>query len=169
MIRCPKIKYCKKDFKPFNDYLNKIKSDYSSIYILADTHTLDLCVSSLLVDVDAIKDAEIFEVNPGELSKDIEIATGLWLSLSETGADRSSLLINVGGGVVTDLGGWVASTFKRGIDFIHVPTSLLGMVDAAIGGKTGIDLEGVKRWNRLCTTIPTKFKPTTNTWMASPN
>ena len=68
----------------------------------------------------------------------------IWSTLSEKGADRSSLLINLGGGVVTDLGGFVASTFKRGIDFINIPTSLLAMVDASIGGKNGVDLEMLK-------------------------
>jgi 3-dehydroquinate synthase len=68
----------------------------------------------------------------------------IWETLTELGADRKSLIINVGGGVVTDLGGFVASTFKRGIDFIHVPTTLLAMVDASVGGKNGIDLGNLK-------------------------
>ena len=69
---------------------------------------------------------------------------GVWEALSELGADRNSLLINLGGGVVTDLGGFVAASFKRGIDFINVPTSLLSMVDASVGGKTGVDLGALK-------------------------
>lgn len=87
---------------------------------------------------------EILEIEAGEESKDIEIASGLWLSLNELNADRRSLLINLGGGVVSDLGSWVAANYKRGIDFITIPTSLLAMVDASIGGKTGIDLGGIK-------------------------
>ena len=80
----------------------------------------------------------------GEENKHIQSCVSLWDSLSEMGADRKSLLINIGGGVVTDLGGFVACTFKRGIDFINIPTSLLAMVDASVGGKTGIDLGALK-------------------------
>ena len=69
---------------------------------------------------------------------------GIWQDLSKLGADRKSLLINLGGGVVTDLGGFVAAAFKRGIDFVNVPTTLLSMVDASVGGKTGVDLGGLK-------------------------
>ena len=86
----------------------------------------------------------MLEVEAGEASKDIEVATGLWLALKELGADRSSLMINLGGGVVCDLGAWVAGNYMRGIEYLHVPTSLLAMVDAAIGGKNGIDLGGIK-------------------------
>lgn len=80
----------------------------------------------------------------GEEHKHITTCVSLWENLSELGADRKSLLINLGGGVVTDLGGFVACTFKRGIDFINIPTSLLAMVDASVGGKTGIDLGPLK-------------------------
>ena len=80
----------------------------------------------------------------GEKHKTIESSLQLWEALSIKGADRNSLLINLGGGVITDLGGFVAATFKRGIGFINIPTSLLGMVDAAIGGKTGVDLRNLK-------------------------
>lgn len=83
---------------------------------------------------------EIIEIEPGEGMKTIATCVELWTLLTEMGADRKSLLINLGGGVITDLGGFVASTFKRGIDFVHIPTTLLGMVDAAIGGKNGVDL-----------------------------
>lgn len=72
------------------------------------------------------------------------MAANLWISLAELGAERTDVLINVGGGVVTDLGGFIASTYKRGMPFINIPTSLLAMVDAAQGGKTGIDLGGAK-------------------------
>jgi 3-dehydroquinate synthase len=87
---------------------------------------------------------EIIEMAAGELHKNISTCTRLWESLSELEADRKSLLINLGGGVVTDLGGFVASAFKRGMHFINVPTSLLAMVDASIGGKTGVDLGTLK-------------------------
>src|SRR5690606_29396368 len=83
---------------------------------------------------------EILEIDAGETHKNIDTCMGVWEALSELEADRKSLLINLGGGVVTDLGGFVACTFKRGIDYVNIPTSLLSMVDASIGGKTGVDL-----------------------------
>jgi 3-dehydroquinate synthase len=87
---------------------------------------------------------EIIEIEAGEQHKTIETCVGVWNALSELNADRKSLLLNLGGGVVTDLGGFVASTFKRGIKYINIPTSLLAMVDASVGGKTGVDLGTVK-------------------------
>jgi 3-dehydroquinate synthase len=87
---------------------------------------------------------EVMEMPEGEDNKTIDICTGVWEALAEYYADRKSLLINLGGGVVTDLGGFVASTFMRGIDYINVPTSLLAMVDASVGGKTGVDLGHLK-------------------------
>jgi 3-dehydroquinate synthase len=87
---------------------------------------------------------EILEIESGEENKTIDTCVGLWEALSELGADRKSALLNLGGGVLTDLGGFVASTFKRGIDFINIPTTLLSMVDASVGGKTGVDLGNLK-------------------------
>lgn len=86
----------------------------------------------------------VFEVAPGENSKSMEEAMRLWQGLLKEQFDRQCLIINFGGGVISDLGGFVASTFKRGIPFINVPTSLLGMIDAAIGGKNGVNLNQVK-------------------------
>ena len=87
---------------------------------------------------------EVIQIEAGEEFKHIETCSGVWNALSELEADRKSLMINLGGGVVTDLGGFVASTFKRGIKFINVPTTLLAMVDASVGGKTGVDLGNLK-------------------------
>jgi 3-dehydroquinate synthase len=87
---------------------------------------------------------EIIEFSPGEEHKTIDTCYQIWLALSELGGDRKCLIINLGGGVVTDLGGFVACTFKRGVDYINVPTSLLSMVDASVGGKTGVDLGALK-------------------------
>jgi 3-dehydroquinate synthase len=87
---------------------------------------------------------EIIEFESGEENKNIETCVQIWNVLTELGADRKSLVINLGGGVVTDLGGFVASTFKRGVDFINIPTSLLSMVDASVGGKNGVDLGNLK-------------------------
>jgi 3-dehydroquinate synthase len=87
---------------------------------------------------------EIIEIEAGEQFKTIETCVGVWNVLSELNADRKSILLNLGGGVITDLGGFVASTFKRGIKYVNIPTSLLAMVDASVGGKTGVDLGTVK-------------------------
>jgi len=87
---------------------------------------------------------EVLEIASGEINKNIATCMHLWETLSQLNADRKSLVVNLGGGVVTDLGGFVASTFKRGVKFINVPTTLLSMVDASIGGKTGVDLGPLK-------------------------
>lgn len=118
-------------------------SSYSKVFVLVDSNTKRYCLNSfkeiIASDVD-----EVIEIKPGEEHKDIATCLKVWQELSDLGADRKSLLINLGGGVVTDLGGFVASTYKRGIDFINIPTTLLSMVDASIGGKTGVDLGALK-------------------------
>ena len=116
----------------------------SAIFILGDHHTLHHCLPALLAQVPALREAGTVEVDPGEVSKSLPVCHDIWSHLTSRAADRHALLVNLGGGVVTDLGGFIAGTFKRGIRCVHVPTSLMGMVDAAIGGKTGIDLDGVK-------------------------
>ncbi len=119
-------------------------SNYSKIFVLVDSDTHIHCLPSFLGNLPTELTIEIIEIPSGEIHKNIETCTGVWNVLSELDADRKSLLINVGGGVVTDLGGFVASTFKRGISYINVPTSLLAMVDASVGGKTGVDLGTLK-------------------------
>ncbi|MCA1750491.1 MAG: 3-dehydroquinate synthase [Cryomorphaceae bacterium] len=114
------------------------------LFILCDENTLEHCLPLLAGKVERMRNAEVIEVPPGEESKSVEICTRLWSALGELGADRSSVLINLGGGVVTDLGGFIAGTFKRGIRFFNIPTSLLAQVDASVGGKTGIDLGSLK-------------------------
>lgn len=99
----------------------------------------------------ALHDAHFLSIKPGEEFKSVESATAIWKDLGNRGALRNSLMVCLGGGVVTDLGGFVAATFKRGIDFIHVPTTLLGMVDAAIGGKSALNLDGLKNQVGLIT------------------
>ncbi len=120
------------------------KNNYSSIFILSDENTNEHCVPSFLANLATKISIEIIEIESGESLKNITTCVEVWTILTELGADRKSLLINIGGGVITDLGGFVASTFKRGIDFVNVPTSLLGMVDASIGGKNGVDLGTLK-------------------------
>ena len=129
-------------FNELGLYLKRHK--FSSLFILVDENSLKHCLPVLVSRVPRLLEAEIIELESGEKNKNIEVCAQVWRALSELGADRNSLLINLGGGVITDLGGFVASTFKRGIDFINIPTTLLAQVDAAIGGKTGIDLGVLK-------------------------
>ncbi|KGO83428.1 3-dehydroquinate synthase [Flavobacterium beibuense F44-8] len=122
-----------------------ITSDkYSKVFVVADSNTSQLCLPNFLAQLATEVEIEILEIDAGEINKTIETCTQLWYALTEMGGDRKSIMINVGGGMITDLGGFVSSTFKRGIDFINVPTSLLSMVDASVGGKTGVDLGSLK-------------------------
>jgi 3-dehydroquinate synthase len=114
------------------------------IFILADENTLSNCLPEMISKIPLLEGAEVIEIESGEESKSFEVVAGIWEALTELGADRSSVMINLGGGVITDLGGFIAGTFKRGIRFINIPTSLLAMVDASIGGKTGINHSGLK-------------------------
>ncbi len=125
-----------------NAYLEK--ANHSKVFILVDNNTHEYCLSYLMSSIEKEYDIEVIEIEAGEINKTIETCTGVWNVLSELGADRKSLLINLGGGVVTDLGGFVACTFKRGIKYINIPTTLLAMVDASVGGKTGVDLGNLK-------------------------
>ncbi len=115
---------------------------YSRLVILADTHTSEKCIP--LLKETAISNADIIEIDAGEENKNIDICIGIWSMMNDFEIDRHSLLINLGGGMIMDIGGFAASVYKRGIDFVHIPTSLLGMVDASIGGKTGIDMNQLK-------------------------
>jgi len=117
---------------------------YSKIFVLTDTNTNEYCSPIFLSELATDVEIEVIEIESGEAQKNISTCVELWNILIELGADRKSLIIGLGGGVVTDVTGFVASVFKRGIDFINVPTSLLGMVDAALGGKTGVDLGALK-------------------------
>ena len=120
------------------------ESNYSSIFILVDEHTIELCYPRFIQRFATNKPIEVIEIEAGEIHKNIETCVGVWNAITELGGDRKSLLITLGGGVITDLGGFVASTFKRGIDFVNIPTTLLSMVDASVGGKTGVDLGVLK-------------------------
>ncbi|WP_203258704.1 3-dehydroquinate synthase [Hyunsoonleella ulvae] len=120
------------------------ENNFSKIFILVDSNTHEHCLPYFLSNLDNTEHLEIIEIEAGEIYKTIETCVGVWNSLSDLDGDRKSLLINIGGGVVTDLGGFVASTFKRGIAYINIPTSLLAMVDASVGGKTGVDLGTLK-------------------------
>jgi len=123
-------------------FLENRNGDWSSVFVLCDTNTHKYCYP--LLEKSGVKPDRLIVIGAGEHHKTLQTASSIWSQLLEAGADRSSLLINLGGGVVTDIGGFVAASFMRGIRFINLPTSLLGMVDAAIGGKTGIDFGGAK-------------------------
>lgn len=113
-------------------------------FILVDENSLKFCFQGLLANVGSLANAEVIEISSGEENKTIEVCSGIWEVLSNLGADRHSMLINLGGGVITDMGGFIAGTFKRGIRFINIPTTLLSQVDASIGGKVGVDLNHLK-------------------------
>lgn len=127
-----------------NRFFKAAKGSYSGIFILVDENSLKHCYPQLVEKIEYFKDAEIIEIESGEENKSIEVCVHIWNTLSEFGADRKSLFVNLGGGVICDMGGFIASTFKRGIDFINIPTTLLSQVDASVGGKTGIDLNNLK-------------------------
>lgn len=116
----------------------------SKIFIIVDENTENHCFPYFLSKTDCISSYHIVRIPSGEKNKNIQTCLRVWEELSELGADRSSLIINLGGGVLTDLGGFVASTMKRGLTFINIPTTLLSMVDASVGGKNGVDLGYIK-------------------------
>lgn len=120
-----------------------LRSGYSKIFVLVDTNTETHCLPLLQPALEGL-DYDLIEVPPGEENKNIDFCIGIWRMLSDFEADRNSLLVNLGGGVITDMGGFAAATFKRGIDFVQVPTTLLSQVDASVGGKTGIDMDHIK-------------------------
>lgn len=117
---------------------------YSKIVLLVDENTAQHCLNYVLQWLAVDVPFEIIEIEQGEENKTIETCTAVWETLVEMNVDRKALLINVGGGMICDLGGFVASTYKRGIDFVNIPTSLLAMVDASVGTKTGVNLGGLK-------------------------
>lgn len=136
------IYFNEKGYEEINQII--IQNKYSSLFILVDEHTNEHCLPKFLPNLSTEIPIEIIEIEAGEGIKNITTCVEIWSILSDLGTDRKSVIINLGGGVITDIGGFIASTFKRGIDFINVPTTLLGMVDASIGGKNGVDLGNLK-------------------------
>ena len=116
---------------------------HDKLFILVDKHTRELCLP-LISGFDCLKNAHIITIGPEDIHKNLETLAYVWKELGDQGATRHSLMINLGGGMVTDLGGFAASTFKRGFQYINIPTTLLAMVDASVGGKTGINFNGLK-------------------------
>ena len=134
---------------------------HDKLFILTDEHTHALCLP-LIIDFDCLKGADIITIGAGDVHKNIETLASVWKELGDRGATRHSLMVNLGGGMVTDLGGFAASTFKRGIPYINIPTTLLAMVDASVGGKTGINFNGLKNEigvfsPAVCVLIDTQF------------
>ena len=113
------------------------------LFILTDETTKALCLP-VVEGFGCLKGAQIITIGATDTHKTLDSLSHVWEALGEGGATRHSLLINLGGGMVTDLGGFAASTFKRGINYINIPTTLLSMVDASVGGKTGINFRGLK-------------------------
>lgn len=139
-----------KNTKPFigdltdSDLLKLIISyPKDQIHILVDENTSAI-LPLLKVKIPEITGIKEIIISSGEKNKNIDTVIDIWTFLSSKNITRNSLLINLGGGVITDMGGFIASTYKRGIDFINIPTTLLAMVDASVGGKTGIDLDNFK-------------------------
>ena len=117
--------------------------EHDRIFILTDTTTRRLCLP-VVQHFPCLDGAIVIEIGASDMNKTLSSLSHVWEELQLGGATRHSLLINLGGGMVTDLGGFAASTFKRGINFINIPTTLLSMVDASVGGKTGINFGGLK-------------------------
>tara|TARA_R110001632_G_scaffold45215_10_gene114891 strand:+ start:3132 stop:4190 length:1059 start_codon:yes stop_codon:yes gene_type:complete len=136
------VHFKQKGYEELNALL--AKKDYSSIFILVDENSFECCYPKFIPLLETDKRIEVIEIESGEINKNLETCSGVWNAMTELEADRKSLLITLGGGVITDLGGFVASTYKRGIDFVNIPTTLLSMVDASVGGKTGVDLGVLK-------------------------
>jgi 3-dehydroquinate synthase len=131
-------------FSHLQAYLTSSSYNADNVFILTDENTLQHCLPLLIAEVPFLANSEILEIDSGEESKNIEILSALADTMASMNADRKSLLINLGGGVIGDLGGLLASLYKRGIDFINLPTSLLAQVDASVGGKLAINLNHLK-------------------------
>lgn len=127
---------------------------HDKLFVLMDEHTHLHCLP-LIKEAKGIQEAVKIIIPSGDTNKTLEHLNDVWKQLTENGATRHSLLVNLGGGMVTDLGGFAAATFKRGIAYINIPTTLLGAVDAAVGGKTGINFEGYK--NEIGAFYPANF------------
>jgi 3-dehydroquinate synthase len=115
---------------------------YSKIFILADSNTQEYCLPIILPALEG--NNNYFIVAPGEKNKTIETCTKIWAAMTEAQLDRKALVVNLGGGVISDMGGFCASIYKRGIRFVNIPTTLLSQVDASVGGKLGVDFGGLK-------------------------
>ena len=121
--------------------MSECKAD--RVFVLLDKTTEQLCWP-IVKSFDCLKESQTIVIEAGDTNKSLQAVSHVWSELQQMGATRHSLLVNLGGGMVTDLGGFAASTFKRGIHLINIPTTLLSMVDASVGGKTGFNFGGLK-------------------------
>lgn len=128
----------KEDLQTFLATLN-----YDKLFILTDTNTQTMCYP-LVQNIPAFRNVPIITVEAGDMHKNIEQVCYIWTRLSNEGASRNSLLVNLGGGLITDMGGFAGATFKRGLHTVNIPTTLMASVDAAVGGKTGVNFNGLK-------------------------
>lgn len=122
------------------------KNNFDQITLIGDATTMELCLPVAVRKAEWISRCNLLDVDAGEESKDMAICEGIWQTFIDYQMSRKSLVVNLGGGVVCDLGGFAASVYMRGIPFVNIPTSLLAMVDAAIGGKNGINFAGYKNY-----------------------
>lgn len=122
----------------FSKHLEEFSA--AKIFIIVDDNTHEHCLSYLITSFEQLSSAEVVVLPLGEENKQLQIAASVWEALTEYGVSRHDLIVNLGGGLITDIGGFIASCYKRGVEFINIPTTLLGMVDASIGGKTGLNL-----------------------------
>lgn len=139
-IHCKKYDIHINNWSAFKTLVKKIQPTIT--FVLVDENTEKYCLHHLLINLDG--PSHIIRIASGEHNKTLTTCQEVWIKLLHNGADRHSLLINLGGGVIGDLGGFCAATFMRGIHFIQMPTTLLSQVDASVGGKLGVDLLGFK-------------------------
>ena len=139
-MKSPQIHHQKQAFEKLAFFLDS--EAITKVFILVDENTKEYCLP--IFNKEYQLPYTLIQIISGEINKNLDTCKNIWQKLTDCGADRNSLLINLGGGVISDMGGFTAATYKRGIRFINIPTTLLGMVDAAIGGKTGIDFNGLK-------------------------
>ena len=140
---------------------------HDKLFVLVDETTEQLCLP-LIAGFDCMQEAQRIVIGATDTHKTLDTLSHVWAELQRMGATRHSLLINLGGGMVTDLGGFAVSTFKRGLAYINIPTTLLSMVDASVGGKTGINFGGLKNEigvfnNANCVILDTTFLRTMDT------
>ncbi len=141
--------------------------EHDLTFILADETTMRCCLP-IVESLPCLQGAQLITIGATDTHKTLESVVHVWEELGKNGATRHTLLINIGGGMVTDLGGFAASTFKRGINYINIPTTLLSMVDASVGGKTGFNFRGLKNEigvfrNANCVILDTEFLKTLDT------
>ena len=141
--------------------------EHDRIFVLTDTNTAKYCLPTVHCELCTVN-CQLITIGASDVEKTLDSVSHVWQELQRGGATRHSLLINLGGGMVTDLGGFAASTFKRGINFINIPTTLLAMVDASVGGKTGFNFGGLKNEigvfrDANCVIINTQFLKTLDT------